>query len=295
MAAVEHNLSPDAGDNILLSVRHGRMLVNRHDTIVGKSLDYYGEYFEQEVRLFKQMLRPGDVAVDVGANIGAHTVPLARMVGPTGRVIAYEPIRLTFQLLCANVALNSLGWVDCVHAALGAEDGALMLRDLEMGQADNYGAVALETIPGDVPVPVHRLDAVFRRERLRLIKIDVEGMEANVLEGARAVITRCKPALYVENDRVERSRDLILLLQDLGYACFWFLPSFHDPANFRGRAEPIYPPGFTDNGDRVFAAGMGINLFCVPKAAAGGIGGLKPVADADEHPLHREHTSRFLG
>jgi FkbM family methyltransferase len=292
--AVEHDILSDAGTNALLPVRHGRMLVNRHDTIVGKSLDYYGEYFEQEVRLFKQMLRPGDVAADVGANIGAHTVPLARMVGPTGRVLAFEPIRLTFQLLCANVALNSLSCVDCVQAALGARDETLMLRDLEMEGADNYGAVALENIPGDIPTPVHRLDTVFRHNRLRLIKIDVEGMEAGVLEGARSVISRFKPALYVENDRVERSRELILLLQDLGYACFWFLPSFHDAANFRGRTEPLYLPGFTDNGEKVFAGGMGINLFCVPKAAGAAISGLKPANDPDEHPLHREHTRRFL-
>lgn len=292
---MDHDLLSNAGLNCLLPVRYGHMLVNRYDTIVGRSFDYYGEYFEQEVQLFRQIVRDGDMVVDAGANIGAHTVPLARMVGPRGRVLAYEPVRQTFQMLCANVAINSLGWVDCHYAALGARDEMLALRDVAMDAPENYGAVELAAIPGDIPVPGRRLDGEFSGDRLRLLKIDVEGMEADVLEGARATLARLRPALYVENDRVERSRELLLLLDALGYACWWFLPSFHNPGNFRGRAEPLYPPGFLDDGTQVRVAGMGINLFCLPKEAGARLAGLKPVLNADEHPLHRACTQRFVG
>lgn len=290
---MEHDLLGGSGANALLPVRYGHMLVNRHDTIVGRSLEYYGEYFEQEVHLFRQVVRAGDVVVDAGANIGAHTVPLARMVGGAGRVLAYEPIRLTHQLLCANAAINGLGCIDCVHAALGSSDGTLMLRDLTMDAEDNYGAVSLAEVAGDVPTPVRRLDSDFHRDRLRFIKIDVEGMEAGVLDGARATIARFHPALYVENDRRDSSPALIRLLWELGYACFWFLPSFHNPHNFRGRAEPLYQTGFFDDGTRVCGGGLGINLFCVPKEVAGGIGGMRRVDDAEEHPLDRAYTSLF--
>lgn len=89
------DLLGDAGSNRLVRARHGFMLYSRFDTVVGRSIEYYGEYFESEV------------VIDVGANIGAHTLALARIVGPTGRVLAFEPVRTIHQVLCANMALNS--------------------------------------------------------------------------------------------------------------------------------------------------------------------------------------------
>lgn len=289
------DLLGERGDNRLIATRHGHMLVNRHDSIVGRSLDYYGEYFEQEVALFRQFLRPGDVVIDVGANIGAHTVPLARMVGPTGRVLAFEPVRLNFQTLCANLALNSLTWVDAVQGGLGARDETLMIADVAMEAEGNYGALALADLPGNRPVPIQRLDAAFTHPKLRFIKIDVEGMEAEVLTGARGVLATHRPALYVENDRLDQSRNLLETLHSLDYECYWFLPSFHNPVNFFGVSEPLYATGFVDDGTRIHARGMGINLLCIPKSANARLSGLLPVLDVDEHPCRRACTPRFAG
>ena len=83
--------------------RYGRMLFNANDTYVGTSIEAYGEYSEGEVQLFRQILRPGDVVVDAGANIGAHTLFFARAVSPGGAVFAFEPQRL----LCTRPA-NSI-------------------------------------------------------------------------------------------------------------------------------------------------------------------------------------------
>ena len=289
------DLLGDGGDNRLIRTRHGVTLVNRHDSIVGRSLDYYGEYFEREVDLFRQFLRPGDVVVDVGANIGAHTVPLARMVGASGRVLAFEPVRLNHQLLCANVALNSLTWVDAIQGALGRRDETVMIDDVAMTAEGNYGALSLADMPGNRPVPVRRLDGLFDLPRLRFIKIDVEGMEADVLDGAREVLARFRPALYVENDRLDKSRDLLLLLQELDYDCYWFLASFHNPRNAAGKAEPMFSTGFVDDGTRIHAQGMGINLLCLPKAAKAQLAGFAPVLSVDEHPCRRECNARFTG
>ena len=82
-----HGLAPGRR---LVSTRHGQFLILDQDTWVGRALDRYGEWCEHEVQLFRALLRPGDTVVDVGANIGAFSVPLARFVGPTGRVIAFE-------------------------------------------------------------------------------------------------------------------------------------------------------------------------------------------------------------
>jgi len=92
----------------LLSTLHGNFLINLRDTFVGKSLNTYGEWCQSEVLLFSSIVREGDVVIDVGANIGAFTVPLAKMVGTKGCVVAYEPQRQIYQLLSANIALNEI-------------------------------------------------------------------------------------------------------------------------------------------------------------------------------------------
>ncbi|WP_247894254.1 FkbM family methyltransferase [Azospirillum sp. B510] len=294
-AAVADDLLGGAGPVGLVRARHGLMMYRRTDSVVGRSLDYYGEYFEQEVLLFRQCVRPGDRVIDVGANIGAHTVALARLVGPAGRVLALEPIDANHRLLCGNLALNGLDWADGLLAAAGAADGTLHLAGVAMDEEGNYGALSLEALAGDRPVPVHRLDGIAGADRIRLIKIDVEGMEAEVLDGARGLIARDRPVLYVENDRPDGSAALIGLLGELGYACYWYLPAFHNPANFAGRSEPIFGHGLVDNGTEIHGLGMGINLFCLPAEVAGRVNGLLPVAGPDEHPLRRGHNRRFIG
>lgn len=71
--------------------RHGPMLYNVNDAYIGAMLDQYGEFSEDENEIFQQLLRPGMTVVEAGANIGAHTVPIAQRVGPRGRVLAFEP------------------------------------------------------------------------------------------------------------------------------------------------------------------------------------------------------------
>lgn len=289
------DLLGETGTNRLVHTRHGFMLFNRHDTVVGRSLAYYGEYFESEVRLFRQLVRPGDVVIDAGANIGAHTLALARAAGPSGRVLAFEPVRLNHQLLCANMALNSLTQVECVQAALGETDGMLALDDVAMEAEGNFGGIALDAIPGETAVPQRRLDDVRIPGRLRLIKIDVEGMETGVLLGALGIIRRLRPALYVENDRAEKSPELIRLLQELGYSCYWYVTPFHNPDNFFRQSEPLYETGFVDDGTRLHGRGLGINLLCIPSETGGRIAGLPPVLGPEEHPLLRDCNPRFTG
>ena len=97
-----------AGFNQLKLCKSGPMLFNKFDIYVGGSLSKYGEFSVGEQELFQRVVRPGQVVVEVGANIGAHTVELARLVGPEGEVHAFEPQRIVFQTLCANLALNQL-------------------------------------------------------------------------------------------------------------------------------------------------------------------------------------------
>lgn len=250
--------------------RHGLVAYNRNDQYVGRSLQVYGEYSELEVEFLAAWLRPGDVVLEAGANIGPVTVPLARAVGPHGRVFAYEPQRLVFQLLCCNLALNELDNVVARPNALGARPGTARVPVIPPSQAHNFGGVKLAAgAASGEEVPVERIDDLGL-EACRLVKVDVEGMEAEVLEGARATIARLRPLLYLENDRAERSRALIELVQSLGYRAFWHLPPLFNPANFAGRAENLF--------GNIASA----NMFCVPTESPLRVTGLAEVAGPDD-------------
>jgi FkbM family methyltransferase len=272
------------------------MLVNDGDAVIGRSIAYYGEYFESEVEVFRHVLAPGSVAVDAGANIGTHALALARLVGPSGRVLAFEPQRALFQMLCASMALNDIGWADCHWTALTAEPCVLHLSELDLSRPGNHGGEALveaETEDGR-PVAGVPLDDVFAEDRLDLVKVDVEGMEIAVLLGAEGVIRRFQPVLYVENDRLDRSSTLIELLAGWGYGCHWHLAPFHNPGNANGRTKPLHPCGFTDQGDRLGSIGFAVNMLCLPPGRPAPEGReLVPVAAATEHPYRRDCIARF--
>lgn len=262
-----------AGVYDLVTGRHGRFLANRNDTYVGRALIRTGEYGEIEWRMLAQICRPGDGVIEVGANIGSHTVALAKAVGPGGRVMAIEPQPFVFQNLCANLALNGLTNVDALNVGLGRETGRMTVPPIDYAREGNFGGVSLSADARGIPVAIQRLDDVQRYPRLRLIKIDVEGMEAQVIEGACATIARFKPILYVENDRIDRSKALIELLWSLGYRLWWHMPALHNPDNFFKNPTNDYP-GI-----------VSVNMLCIHESAGTQVDRLPPVLDASQHPV----------
>ena len=263
-----------AGVNQLVRGRHGYFLFNRNDVYIGRSLALYGEYSEHEVLLFDQICRAGDVVVEVGANIGTHTVPLARRVGPAGRVHAFEPQPVVFQTLCANIALNSLLNVHCHNAAAGVQAGVLQVPPLAYDQPGNFGGVSLTDRGEGVPVPVVKLDdALGNLARLTLLKVDVEGMELAVLQGAAGLIRRLRPVLYVENDRADRSAALMRAMRQLGYRLHWHLPYLYNPQNYAARVE------------NVFGNVASCNVFAVPSELQLLVKDLPESTDDSVHPM----------
>ena len=244
--------------NKVKKCRYGDMVYQPNDLYIGRSLDLYGEFSEAEVALFRSLVRPGDVVLDVGANVGAHTVALARLVGPSGAVIAFEPQRLAYYCLCANVALNNLHQVVCFQVAAGEAERTLLVPDLDPDREQNFGGLELggpAAGRAGRPVPVQRIDGLAL-SACRLIKIDVEGMEREVLAGAAETIRRCRPFLYVEDDRRDRSAGLRAFLHELGYVLHLHRPPYFNPENVAGRRENVF-------GDTV-----SLNLYGRPREAA---------------------------
>jgi FkbM family methyltransferase len=234
--------------------RNGLFMYNIHDKYVGGSLDRYGEFSEGEAGLFRQFIRPGMIVLDIGANIGAHTVTFAKLVRPNGCVIAFEPQRVVHQLLCGNIALNALENVASLRLALGRQNGEILVPPQDYSKPNNFGGVMLRTSGEGEMVPLQTLDS-FNPPNCHFIKIDVEGMEQEVIEGGRGLLARCQPILYVENDRWEKSENLIACLHSLGYRTYWHLTKLFNPKNYFGSSENVFSDLFS------------FNVLCVPQSA----------------------------
>ena len=249
--------------------RHGAFAFNVNDRYIGRSLDVYGEWAEGEIDLLFQVLEPGDVVVDVGANIGTHTVAFAKKVTDKGVVIAYEPQRLAFQLLCGNVALNALTNVVCRHAAAGDKAGHVMVPALDPRVERNFGAVKVTGRESGERVEAMRIDDLGL-QRCKLIKVDVEGAETQVLAGARATIAKHRPVLFVENNTQAGSAAILRMLDRLGYACWWHIQHYFNPNNYYGSDQALFGNYFE------------ANVLAFPKEAGANVEGFWPVEGLDD-------------
>jgi FkbM family methyltransferase len=184
-------------------------------------------YEPDAVAVIDALVRDGDTCFDIGANVGALTLAMARRVGAAGRVYAFEPGPLTYPRLARNIALNPSIRGRVVTLQLGVADkpGTLYWNE----EPDNRGNATLLR-PSGAPVRVVSIDGHFATEplqRLTLVKIDVEGMEYEVLAGGRATWFAHQPVIYLETLRdFESARGFPVLervealLRDMGYALF---------------------------------------------------------------------------
>lgn len=215
------------------------MLYFSKDEVIGRSLELYGEFSESENRTMLPFIKPGDVVLDVGANVGTVTLPFAHRVGPQGRVYAFEPQRIVFQHLCANIALNGLFNVDARCAAVGAATGVAHILDVSPDRIKNAGAARISHETGDAAVPLIKLDDLDL-PRCSLIKIDVEGMEAQVLAGADNLVERHQPIVYFEAKPGDNTRACLVWLIARSYSLYWHFSAFFEPHNFRKHTENVF-------------------------------------------------------
>lgn len=202
----------------------GQQLLVPFDDFVGRAIYFVGDLDRKLSRLVGRIVREGDTVLDIGANLGAVALPLSALVGPTGSVHAFEPNPAMADLLAQSLERNKATNVQLHRVALGGEPGTLPLHIPEA----NAGMGTLK--PGDgrfgrrVDVEVKRLDDVIEEAGIgpvRLVKIDVEGFEAEVFSGARRWLGSTPPdAIVFEfNDALEGfwSAPLIELLREFEF------------------------------------------------------------------------------
>jgi FkbM family methyltransferase len=169
------------------------------------------EPFESRVLLF--LLQNGDQVIDVGANIGWYTVSSARRVGESGHVFAFEPDAVNFGLLSANIRESGLSWVSAERSALGGATGMAVMhrsynnmgdhrvRDFVANQRESTIADSIHVLSLDGYLAGTRF---FDINKLRVIKIDVQGFEYEVLRGASDLLANIpsRTFLFIEFDPI---------------------------------------------------------------------------------------------
>lgn len=214
-------LLPPAEAEFDLAVPGAARVGLRYRETLGLSSLLYGTFELAELTFVSRYLRPDDRAMDIGANVGIFSVVMGVTVGTLGRVFAFEPVSANISRLEKNLSKNGLGNVQVFPLALGASDGQMRLH-----MATDPAYPSLREVQGglgngtDVQVQVRSLDGVWEelgRPDIALVKMDVEGAEADVLRGALRFLTTCHPTLLVEANSAEDLDSLRAQLCSLGY------------------------------------------------------------------------------
>ncbi len=232
---------------VLASTDHGTLILNRNDEHregnrvfgVGIEILMKGFFCPDEIDLAVKLLDlrrevygEGVVAIDCGANIGVHLIEWGRQMSGWGRAIGIEAQERIYYALAGNVAINNCFNVQVIHAAVAAADGVMRIPLPNYLEPASFGSLELKPLARSefigqkidynegamVPVRALRLDSL-NLGRLDLIKIDVEGMEIDVLEGAAEALNRHKPILLIEFQKTDNAK-MTELLEKSGYQIF---------------------------------------------------------------------------
>jgi FkbM family methyltransferase len=189
------------------------------------------DFFEDELPFVRQLLQPGQNVVDIGANYGVYTLPMAQKIGASGHLWAFEPSSSTAQFLARGIAENGFGHVTLEQKALSRASGTARLA-LHV-QAELRSIVHDSTAPpeGTEEVSLTTLDDCMDRfhwENIELIKIDAEGEEANIVEGGHRFFATLAPLVQYElKSATDANLDLIRHFATIGYDSYRLLPSLN--------------------------------------------------------------------
>jgi len=208
--------------------------LNCHSHSVLESWVYLMGFYDElpTIQGYAPYVPPGSVTIDVGANVGAHTLSLSLMVGPHGQVHAYEPRVSIVQRLKANLALNQAKNV-IVHAlGVGQKQGQIPFN--EESSDFNQGTGHFDP-DSKVLIPIISLDEDLGRieGRISFIKIDVEGYELQVIRGAREILAKHRPAIALEYNSPPWK------ITDILASCPWPAQVYRLPNNFYEQTRPV--------------------------------------------------------
>jgi FkbM family methyltransferase len=228
----------------------GRMLVDLTD-FIGTRIYHFGVWEPHLSALISARLKSGDVFCDVGANIGYYTVLAAPIVGDSGKVVAIEPSPATFEALCQNVKLNNADNVRVVSAAVSDRPGTLTLFHSPYTNRGATTTVARGGFIREVDVPALPLADILlpdEKQRLRLIKIDVEGAEGPIMQNLLETIRDYPETMEIicemsVSETIADAPDIDMLVERFAAAGFraFAIPNAYDISAYLSFKSPQAP------------------------------------------------------
>lgn len=250
--------------------KHGTFIHFRNDDPIGACLHYYGEWAQQEFDLFENLLTAESNVLDVGANIGTHAVYFSKKCNK-GNVVAIEPQIYIFEMLAANILLNGCYNAVPIHAGASSKPGVAKMVNFNpfVEHKVNYGEFKINyNTDKGIDTDIIILDKYASLNRFNLIKLDVEGLEVDVLDGARKILKEHKPFLYIEFNNKQGNDQLLNKIYELDYVPYWHIYTKHNPNNHNKQQTNIWEPDHyiidKDNLDLRYEG----NAFCVPRDSA---------------------------
>ena len=232
--------------SVIHRARHGLICHEEQDQTIGKSLRIYGEWAEEEIYFLSAFIDVGAVVLDIGTNVGTHAFAFSRFTGARGLVIAIDAQERMHNLLVLSVALNAVDNIRCIRAIAGRKTGVCFVPPENHEARKDFGSVSyLDSSAksnrgrGLIPVSMITLDDLSL-ERCNLIKIDVEGMELDVLLGAGETIARHRPPIYFEQARKEYFAETFEFFQRADYSLFWHVSDPFNRNNFRRALQKYF-------------------------------------------------------
>jgi FkbM family methyltransferase len=224
----------------------GNRICGTTEDLIQRHLYFFGTWEPHISHWLAATLRPGDCFVDIGANIGHYSLLASRLVGANGRVVAIEAAQWIHALLDRHVALNHRRNIRTVQVAAAAERGTVKLYP---GNAGNIGKTSMvaahDAAPVDVPaLPLTEILSTEEIAQLRVIKIDVEGAELDVLRGLAPLLPRlpheAEIVMEVAPQRmpgaVDASDEIFATFAEYGFRAYAFDNDYDD-------VEPYLEPG----------------------------------------------------
>lgn len=248
--------------------RWGRCKFFAKDEYVGRSMYHYGEYNPDETEKILELAgQGGGWCMDIGANIGVITQAL---INAGHWVKAFEPQPEVYKVLCENIwnaaikkdpsVTRPLSGYEvpapgAVNAGVGATAGTAKMPRVHYSDKCNVGGlgIGVKSPLGSYDVPIVAIDDEMYMSRIGFMKIDVEGYELEVLKGATRTITSHRPILYIEDDRLDKSRALRAYITQLGYTIEEHKPTLYRENNYFGLKRNVW--------DKLYASH---NLVCRP-------------------------------
>lgn len=183
--------------------------------VVGSSIHgcWLGSYEFDKQQKFVATVKPGMTVYDIGANVGFYSLLSSVLVGPSGLVLAFEPLPRNLKFLRRHVELNNAANVRVIDKALSDQEGTTTFEEGETHQMGKIGG-------GTLKVSLSTVDLVREREKTPppgLLKIDVEGAELMVLKGAEKTLRECRPVIFLATHGEQVHKDCCALLRSWGY------------------------------------------------------------------------------